>query len=536
MSAAPAANGPDPAPGAPPRSLLARLRALHADRRAQILPLVFFLGIAFFTGVVLVIDTGRVVKDREETQSAVDAASVSGVTTLARGMNYVASNNITMAKILATVVILRAFENAIEVAETTLDVWEAVGTTLQGMGWVPYVGGALVALGNAIIWKVKIERPILKALKSASDSAKQAWDNDGNGPAWVALRALTTLGDVLVHSTPALAQWTARRVYEANLPDATGAQAWMLPLYPSLPACKGKFGDLFEPTKKYTERYAEPIITAGWVLLTLSLFPLWYEESLDIELKRLFTGAGGSVSGNDPDQARLTQLKDEQKTLALELEKLEAKKQVLEAELADLQARKEGGEPALDDDIEAKLGEVVEVQSKIDEIKEKMEDNNDEMEAINDRRTQAGGGRPGGEASDGKLGDLGGAAATDRDYPRPWMIEGAGWPGTFSYPCLAWRDAPDGLLPTRFKKPMDRIYVFAAARLFNPTRADLWTPDWRARLVKTDLTGITNPFGAVKGGCGEGGGGGTGDLPGLSPPDADEQKGILERLAELSKH
>ena len=35
------------------------VRRFHRDRRGQIMPLVFFLGIAFFTGVVLVINTGR---------------------------------------------------------------------------------------------------------------------------------------------------------------------------------------------------------------------------------------------------------------------------------------------------------------------------------------------------------------------------------------------------------------------------------------------------------------------------------------------
>ena len=526
MSPAGVETGRTAAGEAPPRSPFARLRALHSDRRAQILPLVFFLGIAFFTGVVLVIDTGRVVKDREETQSAVDAASVSGVTTLARGMNYVASNNITMAKILATVVILRAFDPAIDMAKVTLEVWQALGEVLSA---IPYTAAA----GAAILVKVQQERAVLNVLDPAVDAIKDVWDNDGDGVAWKVMQALTLLGDALVHSTPVLAQYSARRVFEANLPDATGAQAWMLPLYPSLPACKGKFGDFFDKTKKYTERYGKPIIIAGWLVLTLSGFGGWYEASLSIELRRLFTGEGGSLPPEDPDTARLKEIKKELEEIEEKRVEAEARKAQIEADLASLKARRAAGEDDLDDDIAAKEQDLIAVKHELDVLEARAEALEDESQEIMDRRM----GNGSAPDSNPDLGDLGGSSTTDKDYPRPWMIEGSGWPGTFSYPCLAWRDAPDGLLPTRFKKPMDTMYVFAAARLLNPTQADLWTPDWRARLVKTDLAGLTNPFGTVKGDCGEGGGGGgTGDLPGLSPPDADQQKGILEKLTELSKH
>ena len=51
---------------------------------------------------------------------------MSGATAIARGMNYISSNNISMAKILATVVILRAFPGAIRDARIALDVWRVV--------------------------------------------------------------------------------------------------------------------------------------------------------------------------------------------------------------------------------------------------------------------------------------------------------------------------------------------------------------------------------------------------------------------------
>jgi hypothetical protein len=90
------------------RRLAGRLRDFHGDRSGQIMPLVFFLGIAFFAGVGLVLNTGKTVNRRIQSQDAVDAATVSGANALARGMNFIARNNVTNAKILASIVIIRS--------------------------------------------------------------------------------------------------------------------------------------------------------------------------------------------------------------------------------------------------------------------------------------------------------------------------------------------------------------------------------------------------------------------------------------------
>ncbi|MDH3591362.1 MAG: pilus assembly protein TadG-related protein, partial [Planctomycetota bacterium] len=64
------------------RALFGRVRNIHRDEAAQVMPLVMAFGIAFFSGVVLVMNTGRTVNKRIEAQNAVDAALVSSTTSL----------------------------------------------------------------------------------------------------------------------------------------------------------------------------------------------------------------------------------------------------------------------------------------------------------------------------------------------------------------------------------------------------------------------------------------------------------------------
>ena len=127
--------------------VLARLRGFHDDAQGQILPLVFAFSLAFFTGVVLLINTGTTVNAKIETQNAVDAANVSGATAIARGMNYLARNNVQMAKTLATIAIVRAFKDAIEAARLVLEIWDGIqiglDATASAVAGIPPAGPAV---------------------------------------------------------------------------------------------------------------------------------------------------------------------------------------------------------------------------------------------------------------------------------------------------------------------------------------------------------------------------------------------------------
>ena len=94
------------------------------------------------------------------------------------------------------------------------------------------------------------------------------------------------------------------------------------------------------------------------------------------------------------------------------------------------------------------------------------------------------------------------------------MIDGKDWPKSFTYFTVAWSKVPTPLPPTKydlagrkfevFTNPIGTNVVYAAARVVNPVEADLWTPAWRARLVRATVATIpTNPIGHLPSTCGE---------------------------------
>lgn len=590
---------------------------LHRDQRAQILPLVFFLGVAFFTSVVLVINTGRSTVGRMKAQNAVDAAAVSGATTVARGMNYVSSNNITISKALAMVVILRAFPNAIEVAETTLDAWTIAAKAMHAAANTPWTAW-LHAVATVIEIKVEIEEVILEVVGEAIKVIAEdvlGVDDEDNGVIWLVMKGLHYLGVAVVWATPVLAQVATNQVYSKNIAPED-SEGWLLPIYPAMPACEEKFGYFYDETRHWVEEAADPIYIAGWIALTLSLFPLWYQASLEIELQSLFTGEeGGEIDqGEDPEleamkdiqkqidaisaqmadvrnqrtqilselvalaqsvgldvSAKATELSQiaeriqylqadqakamqdppvepdvEPETAAAELQILETRRQGIYTELVNLVRDRL---PSLEDDPKAAATKTLDgdpdggITDRWQTQKDRLEDLQSQLEdldvegAMGDRLE---GGMP--DDFDGSMGDLEGDAQ-DRDWPHPWRLDPSGYPGSFSYLAVGYRTIRNPIVPVHYKRQLDASLVYAAARVYNSTRADLWTADWRARLVKTELSMLENPLGSLPSECGdsEGGSGASEmDSSGVDTPSAGEIQNIVSTLEELfgflSKH
>ena len=413
--------------------LLARIRGFHADRRAQILPLVFFVGIAFFTSTVLVINTGRTVTHRMQAQNGVDAAAVSGATAIARGMNYISSNNITMSKLLATVVIIRAFPGAIDKALDACEVWlvvaiamKAAGTALAATGFGAAAGAALQAISEVIRIKVNIEKQILKAMKEPIKAIADVWDNDGNGIAWLALKALAKLGDGLAYISPLIALYTAKAVFAADVPGASAwTDVWMLPLYPTMPACKGKFADFVEKVTHYSEQYEKPIIIAGWIVLTLSLFPLFYEAEVKMQLQKLFTGGGTADAVTDPDTAELQKEQDELKALQEKATEKDKELKRIDAQIAAVKADTDPGphDAELGRDLISLQSKRDSVQLEIDSLKAQIEAKQDQIQALTDKRMNEGGGSS--EGHPAGIGDgTGGQPVQDNKEVYPYLIDG----------------------------------------------------------------------------------------------------------------
>mgnify|MGYP003515729168 CR=1 FL=1 len=157
-------------------------------------------------------------------------------------MNFVARNNVTNAKILASIVIIRSFEPAIKASDLILKGWRIaaeimirVGDVLEKIPFPPGIsqaGTVIKIAGGFIKAKVKQEMKTLKALLKIVKPIASKWDNEikagrdiglGKGFGWKAVKGLSLFGDILGYGTPILSQLTAKTVYQSNLGTEPGS-------------------------------------------------------------------------------------------------------------------------------------------------------------------------------------------------------------------------------------------------------------------------------------------------------------------------
>jgi len=569
------ATTPDAAPRSWPGRLLAHLRgrlaAFHGEREGQVLPLVFFLGLSFFVGVGLVVNTGKTVNRRIESQDAVDAAAVSGVTSLARGMNYLARNNVTMTKVLASIVVVRSFEPAIKASKLILKGWgiaaEVILRVGQALSAIPFppgisaVGYALELAGTFIKAKVKQENRVLDQLLKIARKIAKKWDNEiktgkmfglGKGWGWKAVKGMSLVGDVLAYGTPILAQLSAKTIYAENLGAEKGTACWMLPLYPGMPVCKGPFSSFAPEVTRYINDNVMLVIdVAGWTVLTLSMFPLTYRGAVIFETAKIFLTVDGGVGSGaslptlpvDPDQARMDVLGKEvdEREKAIEKKKnrvVEIKDTLLpakEKEVTTALAARDAIDKSkhLDDwnaadkayedrkkERDALKDEQANLEKEIEVLRKEIEERNTEMTEISNRRKD--GQKP--KIDGGIQGGLGdvvpgiGQKFLGRKF-HPYLLDPGldekQWGKRCTFFTLAWRDPTTNFLPGVYPAakfplpspipglPLDtKMFTYAAARLYSPHQADLWTADWSAKLVRAELGLLpSNPIAKLPAAC-----------------------------------
>ena len=454
------------------------------------MPLVLFFSLAFTTSVTLVINTGEVTSRRIQAQNATDAAAAAGGATLARGMNYIAQNNVTMAKVVASMAILNALERAIEDALKQADYMERLGKLLQKYPKTR-------PLGEWMEKQIKfIERPRLLLLRLRLRAVRKVWT-----PAlvWSTLRTLSEVGDALFEIAPLTAQHAAQHVYLRNIghPDLESlgvakkdvpslrqrGQIWMFPLYPRVPACRMTWGDLAEKTTFYANRWRESVLAWGAPLI-LSNFNAHFSRRLQEELDRLFAG---TEPGDFAFEARV----GETHPIQQKIRELEAQLDQLETQLGDLEDERDAvltrlrgafgtQREQLEDQLRSIDRQIGEVTDQIEEIKRRIQALVRQIAAIIR-------GIKDGPANDGLPSSTPDAAAIDL-HPdiHPYFLRTDGFPGTFTYFAAGVRQTDKPMVPVWFNRPekVGQAVTIAAVRLYNLTKADLWTPDWRVKLVR----------------------------------------------------
>jgi hypothetical protein len=402
-------------------------QAVRRRESGQVAFLILFLAIAFFTTVVLVVNTGRSVALRVENQGAVDAAVVSAASGLAQGLNHIASNNLVQARATAAIVSLRALRAATADANAELDRVEAALAGLKD----PTAPSATVLRA-----RVQEERRTLNELAAqlaelAVLDAGAAAPERESGQLWDALRWLSLHGEALATSAPHVAAAMGHVAYQNrdNVQEFRGANLRLVPELPPLPVCRGgRFRDLAQATAGTLPDAVAPFRNHAERQWVVSVLRGAFDRSLEEELEALFTGVpppAASPSDGITPEVRL-------------------------AKARSRMSAPPKPPPPLDPHVF-------------------------------------------------------GAALVDsprQDAVHPILLDASEWPGSFTVFGLATRPSPEPMLSTVFRRAAETTVTYAAARVHAPASGDLWTPNWRAKLVRADVRDLQRPRSPVFGACG----------------------------------
>ncbi len=232
------------------------------QREGQIL-IMTVLGITVLAGMAFyVYNTGVQVNDRVAMQGAADSAAISGTVWMARSMNVVAMNNVDIAKLLASVVVLDSLPMATDMSLAEVTAWQAamqaqilslpaINTKIPNSAEQALLAAALSVLNNRMTNEINILTPVDAALNNSgfnmalttnwSVTAQQGAQAQ-QGTLWQAILALGQFSGAAKASCGELAQANAFRYGTSDM----AAVAFVVPVLPVMPAVQGAFGD-FQP-------------------------------------------------------------------------------------------------------------------------------------------------------------------------------------------------------------------------------------------------------------------------------------------------
>ena len=482
------------------------------------MPLVLFFSLAFTISVTLVINTGEVTSRKIQGQNATDAAAAAGGAMMARSLNYMAENNVTMAKIIAASAILDALERAVRDSLRQARIVKAIGLAM--MAYPP-----THKEGREIVTQIEAEKHRLLKLKGRLARVRERWSHEN---IWKALRNLSRLGDLLFYSAPLVAQHAAQDVYARNLyinderfsaldhegwfgvpPDSPqlkqDGQVWMVPWALRLPVCRKKWNDFAQKSTEYTGKWRKDV--KKWALfvpferpLVLSGFLWHFSRRLQEALDRLFADSGDSPPELDPVGTPADELHEEIEALQARQEEKEARRAALlreRAQLLHLLASAPLSErEARRQEIRSIEAQIHAVEQELAEIDRQIRQRFRQLASLLDpKRAPPEGAPPRTPAS----------AATDL-HPdiHPYLLRPSGFPGTFTYFAIGRRIAHKPMVPVVFnrKKHDEPVHTVAAVRLYNLRAADMWTPGWRVKLVRVREEDVLAQQRAVPATCG----------------------------------
>ena len=219
-----------------------------------LLALPVLAGMAFY-----VYNTGVQVNDRLAMQDAADSAAISGSVWMARSMNGVAMNNVAMAKLLASVVVLDSVPLATNMSLAEVTGWQAamqaqllsmptINLKIPDAGEKAILAAALPVLNNRMTTEINILTPVDTVLNNSGFNMAlttnwsimpQQGGQAQQGTLWQAILALQQFSAATKASCGSLAQANAVRYGQSD----KAAVAFEVPVLAVMPAIPGTFGD-----------------------------------------------------------------------------------------------------------------------------------------------------------------------------------------------------------------------------------------------------------------------------------------------------
>lgn len=231
-------------------------RSLSHDERGSIGMIGVLCMGAFACLLFALINLGVAVTEKVELQNASDASVLSGATQVARGLNLIAMNNNTQARLLSLATIwfgLKAADKPMVAVHLAYDL------ACKALAFIPFVGPALSA-GCTFI--VSVARTVLNGWRSLVNGTSKIFQPT-SGWAWKIMKLLEKFSGIIATGTPILAAVEAFRIARANGADfgmmispaiVTGDVDKATDLFlVDFPVHEGAFSDLCPKAKEFTE-------------------------------------------------------------------------------------------------------------------------------------------------------------------------------------------------------------------------------------------------------------------------------------------
>jgi len=246
-----------------------RILVFHSAQEGQAIVFVALFCLVMALFAFMVINIGYLTSNRIKAQNSADAVAVSSAAWVARGLNVETMFNVTNAQILAWIIIIDAMKPANTAIKVILNVQRALGSVLSAIPWTAPVGAVLQACATY----TEIGMKFLDAIEpTLSNLTKNKYDSG----LWKVMNAINKVQKVVKYAFPAMA--VARAVTVAR--DNGSEAGIIIPFYQPLPAfqkdfqefCVGKSSN-YNPWGRATPQWLDTFQVVPIAIYTVATLP-----------------------------------------------------------------------------------------------------------------------------------------------------------------------------------------------------------------------------------------------------------------------